>query len=132
MLTKPFSDLRQSRSKIHTPWPNNLCSGRQKQLSKHSLPVAPVPQQAAASVPQTEAQSPMASTAHATQFSTAGACLHVSETCWAPMQVRHWGTAFPLPISSNLRLLRYNEINLDQLQAFERGNSQTQRTVRPS
>lgn len=68
---------------------------------------------------QGEAQRPMASTAHATQLSTAGACLHVSEMCWAAVQVRHWGTAFPLTISSNLRLLRYKEINLDQLQALK-------------
>ena len=113
------------------PWPNNLCSGRQKQLQ--STPYhQPIPQQAVASVPQTEAQSPTPSTAHATQFSAAGACLPVSETRWAPVQVRHWGTAFPLTVSSDLRLPRYDEINVDQLQVFEHGNSQTHRTVRPS
>lgn len=44
-------------------------------------------------------------------------CLHVSEMCRAQKRarVRHWGTVFPLTIK---RLLRYNEINLDQLQAL--------------
>lgn len=34
---------------------------------------------------------------HQPLFSMAGACLHVSEMCWA---IAHWGSAFPLTISS--------------------------------
>lgn len=83
MLKKLFQTFLKQKQDTH------LCSDRQKKLSKHSLSSAPVPQKASASMSQREAQRPMASTAHATQSSMTGACVHVSETCWAAVQVRH-------------------------------------------